>query len=149
MRVGIIGLGRQWRNRYRPALEALADQYAIVGVYNQVANRVEREPRAIRRGRTSSPTALLERDNVEAILLLDRQWFGLWPLDAACRLKKPVFAAVSLDVDEQHADRLHARVSEFGVPVMMAMVPHILPVTTELRQLLDTRSGPSDSFNAK
>ena len=39
LRVGLIGLGRAWENRHRPALCALADRFEVRAVCEQVALR--------------------------------------------------------------------------------------------------------------
>ena len=36
LRVAVIGLGRRWRKRYRPALLALHDRYRVTTLYDQV-----------------------------------------------------------------------------------------------------------------
>ena len=47
LRLGVIGLGRRWRRRYRPALQDLADSFTVVGLYDQVQVRAEREAQAL------------------------------------------------------------------------------------------------------
>jgi predicted dehydrogenase len=82
---------------------------------------------------------LLERDDVDAALLLGRQWFGLWPLEHACRVGKPVLCAVPLTADEAHADDLRRRVADVKLPVLAALAPAVAPAVARLGELL---AGP-------
>src|SRR5262249_17480970 len=80
---------------------------------------------------------------VEAVLLLDPQWYRLWPVESACRQGKPVFCAADLDLDDAHADALYQQVQAARLPVLMAMTPRLAPALARLRELLDTRLGPA------
>ncbi len=140
LRVGVIGLGRRWR-RYRPILARLRDHIEVRTVCDQVARRAEIEARRLRCTASAGPVELLERGDVEAALLLDPQWFGLWPLEHACRAKKPVFCALSPDSDDAHADALHQQIQESGLPVFLALGPVLAPATMHLRELLTHRLG--------
>jgi predicted dehydrogenase len=142
LRVGVIGLGRNWRRRYRRALHALREQFRVQAVCDQVPQSAEREARRLHCMATAGPTELLERDDTDAVLLLDDQWYGLWPLELACRFDKPVFCAVPLEKDEVHADATCQQVRESGLPVMMALAPRFASVTARLRELLQTQLGP-------
>jgi predicted dehydrogenase len=141
LRLGIIGLGRRWHQRYKPALRVLRNRLAIRVVCDQVQERAAREARRLACAHAGGPTQLLEREDVDAILLLDRQWFRLWPLERACQVGKPVFCSCSLEEDDAHADLLHRTVLESRLPVMVEMLPGIAPVTARLRQLFETELG--------
>src|SRR5258708_32856776 len=118
LRVGVIGLGRAWR-RYLPALHWLRDRFDVRCVYDQRPRRCETTARNLGCGIAAGVVDLLERPEVEALLLLGRAWFGLWPVAQACRLGKPVFCAPSLVHDEPHADGLRATVAAGSTPVLM------------------------------
>jgi predicted dehydrogenase len=138
LRVGVIGLGRRWR-RYRRALEGLRKRLAVRAVCDQSARRAEAEARRLGCAAAAGPVDLLERDDVDAALLLGRQWFGLWPLEQACRVGKPVFCAVPLTIDEEHADDLRRRVADARLPVLTALAPAVAPAVVRLGALL---AGP-------
>jgi predicted dehydrogenase len=142
LRVGVIGLGPLWRKRYGPALRALPEYFAVRGVYDQVQERAVRE--AGRLGCTTAvgATALMEAD-IDAVLLLDKQWFGLWPLEAACRFGKPVYCCGSLEAEGPRADALVQKVCDSRVPVMVEMAPRFAPATQRLRGLLQDELGPA------
>ena len=140
LRIGIIGLGRRWQ-RFRPALHELRDRVLVRAVCDQRPIRAEWAARELGCAAAAGPTDLLDRDDVEAALLLGAQWFGLWPLEQAARLGKPVLCAVPLSTDDAHADDVMRRVREAGLPVMAALAPALSPVFARLRDLLAARLG--------
>lgn len=140
LRLGVIGLGRRWR-RYRPLLARLRDHVEVRAVCDQVARRAEIESRQLRCTRAAGPVELLQRSDVEAVLLLDPQWFGLFPLEHAWRTNKPVYCALSLGGDATHADALHQQIQASSLPVLMGMGPMLAPATMYLRELLTHRLG--------
>jgi predicted dehydrogenase len=143
MRVGVIGLGRHWRQRYRPALRALRDDFRVSAVCDQVEHLARREARRLGCGAALGPAELLQRDDVEAVLLLDAQWFGLWPLEQACRAGKPVFCCDELLPGEPDPEGLARQVRDSGVPVLVGLPPRHAPVTGALGRLLADRLGPA------
>src|SRR5689334_12805513 len=89
--VGIIGLGRHWRRRYAPALRALADLFEVAAVCDQIAQQAAAEGTRLGCPAAAGPSDLIERDDVEAVLLLDLGWPRLWPVERAAAAGKPVF----------------------------------------------------------
>jgi predicted dehydrogenase len=140
LRVGVIGLGRRWR-RYRPLLLRLHQHVEVRAVCDQVARRAEAVARRERCAAAAGPVELLERADVEAVLLLDPQWYGWWPLQHACHVKKPVFCAVSAAQEDAHADALWQHIQASSLPVLMALPPLLAPATRYLRELLTHRLG--------
>jgi predicted dehydrogenase len=139
--VGVIGLGPLWHKRYRPALLALRSLYRVAALCDQVEQRAALEARPLDCLVASGPTDLVENDDVEAVLLLDPQWYRLWPLEAACRLGKPAFVCGSLALDDAHADRLYEQVRASRLPVMLEMPARAAPVLGRLRDVLATELG--------
>src|SRR5436305_1819015 len=121
MRLGVIGLGRRWRRRYRPALRALRGRFTVELLCDEVQARAGREARALGAAPAAGPAELLESDDVEAVLLPDRQWFGLWPLEHACRVGKPVFCGEDTLVAEPDPERVRQQVRESRLPVMAGL----------------------------
>src|SRR5262249_33120730 len=103
IRLGVIGLGRRWQ-RYREALARLSDQVQIHAVCDPIGQRTEAVARQLHCTAAGGPIDLLDRNDVEAVLLLDRPWYGLWPLERACRRGKPVFCAISLTSEGPFAE---------------------------------------------
>lgn len=140
LRVGIVGLGRRWR-QYLPALSGLRRHLEISGVCDQVAEIAERTARRIGCAPAAGAVDLLEREDVNALLLLDRQWYGLWPLQLACRLGKPAFCGLSL-VQETQPDAIRQQIQASSLPVMMGTASAVAPAMQRLRYLLANHLGP-------
>jgi predicted dehydrogenase len=140
LRVGVIGLGRRWR-RYRLVLSRLHAHVEVRAVCDQVARRAETVARRLRCAAAAGPVELLERADVEAVLLLDAQWYGLWPLAYAGRVQKPVFCAPALSGEATDADALFQQIQASGLSVLMALGPLLAPATRYLRELLTHRLG--------
>src|SRR5438132_5371930 len=100
LHVGVIGLGKRWQRRYRPALLALRDRFRVSLLSDAVPQRALQEAKLLGCRAVNGPTALVDNDAVEAVLLLDPPWYRLWPLELACRFAKPLFCAAALELDE-------------------------------------------------
>jgi predicted dehydrogenase len=143
VRVGVIGLGRRWRQRYRPALAALRDRFRVTSLYDPIRARALAEAQRLGCQAAAGIAPLLDGDGVDAVLLLGAPWFGLWPLERACAAGKPVFCAAPLEADDAHADALLRCVRDDALPVMVELPPRVAPVTARLRELLDGPLGPA------
>ena len=141
LRVGIVGLGPRWHKRYRPALAALRGCFQVSGVCDQVHERAKREARRLDVPAVAGPAALARRHDTDALLLIDSQWFGLWPIEAACRENKPCFSCDTLERDNAQADAVYQRITSSGVPVMMALPDRFTPIAQTLRELLGKRDA--------
>ncbi len=141
LHIGIIGLGRRWQKRYKPALRVLRRRFSVRVLCDQLPELATREAKQMACDVAAGPTQLLERDDVDAVLLLDAQWFRLWPLERACQTGKPIFCCCSLETDDAHADELYRQVRESRLRVVMEMAPRFMRVTARLRELLETQLG--------
>jgi predicted dehydrogenase len=146
--VGIVGLGPRWQ-RYGPALARLQRTYAIRAIFDPIVRRAEAVARQAGAAVTAGTLELIERADVQAVLLLEQHWFGLWPVERACALRKPVFSAVPLMADAEHAERLRAEVTAAGQPVLMAHPLACAPALDRLRQLLAGPLGPARLVRAE
>jgi hypothetical protein len=103
-------------------------------VYDPSAARAEEEARALGCAAVGGVVELVERDDVEALLLPGGPWFGLWPLEQA-RLNKPAFCAAlpgPADVGEGLA----------GARVMVGVAPRLTLLLDRLGELVrDTLGG--------
>jgi hypothetical protein len=139
--VGVVGLGPCWRHRYWPALRALPRLFRLVAVYDQVTAKARREALRCRCNAAAGPTALIERPDVDVLLLLDRQWFGLWPLEVARRMGKPVYCRQILVYKDPHAPNIARRVQESLLPVMVDLPAPPGPALSRVRELLASQLG--------
>jgi predicted dehydrogenase len=142
LRIGVNGLGPRWRRLYRPALLALSDRFELRAVCDHVAQRAEQESAQLGCRSVAGPAALVERDDIEALLLCDPQWFGFWPLELACRCAKPVLCGFSPEYDEGRVAELHQRLGDHHSRVMVALGLQLTPAAGRLREVLGPGGGP-------
>jgi predicted dehydrogenase len=142
LRVGIVGLGDQWETRHLPALRALADRFEVRGICEQVAHRAQRAAAQLGAAAVDGFRALAARDDIDAILHLADQWYGVTPILAACDHGKAVYSAASLPVDPEGSLALRKRVEESGIAFMAEMPRRHAPATLRLKELIATRLGP-------
>src|SRR5262249_40542951 len=138
---GVLGLGRRWQARYRPALAALRDRFVVRAVADPIAARTEEQAREMDCDANAGPIDMLENPGVEAVLLLDEAWYGRWTIEAACRVGKPVCCAAVGDV-EGESNKLCRKVRERNLPVLMAMAHRLSPATRRLQELIANELGP-------
>jgi predicted dehydrogenase len=141
VRLGVIGLGRRWRKRYRPALIALRKRFTIAVVCDQRVSRAEREARLLHCGEATGPAALLERDDLDALFLCDPQWFGLWPLKLAARQKLPVFCTLPVLAHDPRAEEILGKLREAQVPIVVESTLTFTPASRRARELLASELG--------
>lgn len=91
LRFGVIGTGRRWL-RWRAALLALQGDLNVTAVHDPSPRRAAREAVPFRAAVSGGAVELIRRDDVDAVFL-GETWFGLWPVEEAARLNKPVFCA--------------------------------------------------------
>lgn len=141
LRVGIIGLGEAWETRHRPALRALGDRFEIRAVCSEVALLSEQAAREFNAQPMDGFRALMERDDIDAVLILSPDWFGLLPISAACEAGKAIYFAAGLDVQPEQARQLRDRVEASGVAFMAEFPRRQMPATLRLKELICTRLG--------
>jgi predicted dehydrogenase len=146
--VGIVGLGRRWQ-RYREALERQRRRVVVRAVYDPVSYRAEAAARHLKCAAAGGCVELLERADVQAVLILGRRWFGLWPLQQACAAGKPALCAVPLAADDAHADALRDAVEAAEQPIFMAHPLAGAPVLDRLHKLLSEGLGPARLVRAE
>jgi predicted dehydrogenase len=142
LHVGVLGLGRRWRSRYRPALLALSDRFAIRAVCDPIAARAAKEARELQCAAVAGPVALLENPAIDALLLLEAPWYRLWPIEVACRAGKPVFSAPVAALAAESAP-FRQQVRDCRLPVMMGLAPRLAGPTLRVQELLRGPLGPA------
>lgn len=141
LRVGLIGLGSHWENRHRPALRALSDRYEVCAICDQVALRAEQAAREWNAQACDGFRALVQRDDIDAVLILAPQWYGYLPILAACEAGKAIYCANSLQLDPEQALEIKQRVDESGIAFMTEFPRRHAPATLRLKELIVTRLG--------
>lgn len=105
LRIGVVGLGCRWP-RYRQALLALSREAQAVAVHDPALERAEAEARELGCEAAAGVVELIERPDVDAVLVPGGAWYGLWAVERAARAAKPVLCAASLVEDEARLDAI-------------------------------------------
>ncbi len=141
LRVGLVGLGKGWEVRHRPALRALADRFEVRAVCEQVAQRAEQAARDFGATTVDGFRALASRDDIDAILMLAEQWYGWLPILAACEAGKAIYCATPLQLTLDEARDIKQRVDKAGVAFMAEFPRRQYAATLRLKELIATRLG--------
>ncbi len=142
LRVGVIGLGRLWEARHKPALARMSDRFQVTAVYDQVLRRAEIEAAQLGCAVVEGLTALIERPDVDVVYMLTPQWFGLHPIEIACARRKPIYCALPLAGELEELAAIARLVAASGVPFMPEFARRFYPATLRLKELLTTKLGP-------
>ncbi len=142
LRVGVVGLGRLWEARHKPALARLRDRCSVVAVYDQVAHRAVVEAQSLGCSASNSLSHLIARDDVDAVYVLTPQWFGTHPIRLAAEAGKAIYSALPATGDPDAVERLAPILRASGVPFMPELARRSYPATIRLRELLATTLGP-------
>lgn len=141
LRVGVIGLGRLWEARHKPALARMRDRFQITAVYDQVLRRAEIEASQLGCTPVEGLTALIERNDVDAVYLISPQWFGLHPIEIACACGKPVYCALPVAGEPGRLEALAPRIRSSGIAFMPEFARRFYPATLRLKELLAMTLG--------
>ncbi|MEK6234106.1 MAG: Gfo/Idh/MocA family oxidoreductase [Planctomycetales bacterium] len=142
LRIGLVGLGPEWENRYRLALRVLSDRFTVKAVYDQVAHRARQAAREFECDAADGFRSLAAREDVDALLLLSPQWFGSLPILAACDAQRSVYCAAPLEHDLEEIRRIKERVDHSGVAFVTESIRRFAPAAVRLKELIATRLGP-------
>jgi predicted dehydrogenase len=142
LRVGLVGLGDHWQNRHRPALHALSDRFEVKAICCEIYKRSEQAAREFNALPMDGFRAMVERDDIDAVLALSPDWVGPLPIVAACEAGKSVFCSAALDIATDQVDEVHQRVDRSGVAFMAELPKRYAPATIRLKELMATRLGP-------
>jgi predicted dehydrogenase len=141
LRVGLIGLGEVWQARHAPALRALADRFEVRAICDQVRHRAELAATEFHAEPVDGYHALVQREDIDAVLVLSPHWFGALPILAACESGKAVYCAVGLDLDATEALQIKNRVEESGIAFVAEFPRRQAPATIRLKELIATQLG--------
>ncbi len=140
LQVGLIGLGSEWEQRFRPALERLSKRLQVRSVYATVGSHAEQAAAELECDVAPGLLTLIEREDVRAILMLETDWHDDIPAWLACRLGKPVFLAGQL-ANRLCSTDLQRQAADAGVTLMPDLGHRYTPSTSRLRELIATELG--------
>lgn len=142
LRVGLVGLGDHWQKRHRPALKALSDRFEVRAICCEVAERSAQVAKEFDAIAMDGFRAMVERDDIDAVLALSPDWYGPLPILAACEAGKAVYSSAALDVSVDQALDFRRRIEKSGVAFMAELPRRHAPATIRLKELMATRLGP-------
>jgi len=141
LRVGLVGLGDSWRQRYAPALRALADRFEVRGVCDQVGHLADLAAGELHATAVDGYWTLARREDIDAILVLSSQWFAALPIVAACESGKDIYCAAGLVLSPGEPSEIKRRVERAGVAFTTGFPRRQAPATLRLKELIATRLG--------
>jgi len=141
LRIGVIGQGRDWQSRYLPALRSMRDRFQVLGVYNSVSVLADSAARDLDAERSDSFRAIAENPALDAVLVLEDDWYQLMPLFAACDFGKGVFCGAELNMDFSTAELIQNRIRSSGIAFMTEFPRRFAAATLRLKELIATRLG--------
>jgi predicted dehydrogenase len=141
LNVGLIGLGPEWESRYHPALVKLRHRLRVRSVYAPVITHAEQVSAELDCDVSPGLVALIDREDVRALLVLDAAWYAGIPARFACQAGKPAFLAGRLMHRLPMAEELMQRAAETGVTLMPDFSHRYTPGTSRLRELVASRLG--------
>lgn len=138
--IGIIGLGHRWRTRHLPALRALADRFAVRAVFDAIYQLAVHAAEELAAEPVGGIQPLVEREDVDAVLVLSTQWHGFYPLIASRRANKPLYYGGCLGILGRCKQEIGDDIAEY--PEFMAELPRRwAPGTIRLKELIATTLG--------
>ncbi len=141
LRVGVVGLGRLWDSRHKPALARLGDRFQITAVYDQVAWRAEVEAETVGGTATVSLVEMMERPDIDVIYCLAPQWFGSHAAELAADAGKPIYWGLPVAADPDGLEAIAQSCRTRGTLFVPEMARRFYPATLRLRELLETVLG--------
>jgi predicted dehydrogenase len=141
LRVGVVGVGSAWESRHLPALRALADRLEVAAVCDPVQHRAIQVAKQFNATVYDGFRALMDRDDIDCVMLLSSHFYGPTPIFAACDYGKAVYCAAALELEDEQATQLRERVQQSGIAFMAEFACRLSPATLRLKELLATRLG--------
>lgn len=146
VRIGIIGLGPYWEQRYEPVLRAMDQRIQIKAVYDPVRSRAEQVAAHWNAAAVSGIGCLVSRYAVDAFLLLHSDWMNHYPLTLLSQQHRPVYIAGSLGEDLGMLESIHSRAAEQLVTLMPEFSRRYSQATSRFFELVVTRLGKPNSI---
>ena len=141
LRVGVIGLGEQWLTMHRPALRMLTERFDVRAIYCTVAKLAENAASEFQADAVDGYEAMIQRDDIDAVLVLEQSWLGHLPALAACRAGKAIYWAGGSDFDPQTDAPFRTCVEDSGIAFMSSFPKRFAPATLRLKELIATSLG--------
>ena len=140
--IGVIGLGPTWEQHYHEAVRRLSSKVCVRAVCDAVHVRAAAVASEFRAATFSSPWQLSQRRDIQAWLILDPGWFGIYPAELAVWTGRPTLFANCFASAPRRLSELFVSAIERGETLLPEFPQRFLPTTTRLRELIATKLGP-------
>ncbi len=141
VRIGIIGLGPYWEQRYDPVLRMMDQRIQVKAIYDPVRSRAEQAAEHWDAAVVSGIGSLVSQYSLDAFLLLHSHWMSHYPLKVLSRQHRPVYIAGSLGEDLSLLESIHNTASEQLVTLMPEFSRRYSQATTRFFELIVTKLG--------
>ena len=141
IRLGLIGLGDVWQMRHAPALRALADRFEVRAVCDPVRHRAEQAAAEFHAEAVDGYHVLVQREDVDAVLVLSPQWFRALPILAACQSGKAVYSRSDWTLTSTRLNRSAIGWKRLESLSWPKFPKRQAPATIRLKELIATQLG--------
>lgn len=141
LRIGLIEIGPAWQTRHRPALRMLQDRFDVRAVCCGVAKKAEPIAAEFQADLLDGYRAMVARNDIDAVMILERSWHGWLPVIAACEAGKAVYWAGDPQFDPVADAAVYRHVDESGIAFMAELPRRFAPATLRLKELIATKLG--------
>ena len=141
LKVGLVGLGNAWEKRHRSALRSMSDRFEVRAICEQVSHRAVQAAREFEADTVDGYSALSRRHDIDAVMMLSPQWYGMLPIFAACEAGKAFYCAGAMDLTADQAEEVKRRVMEAGIAFKVEFARRLTPATLRLKELIATQLG--------
>src|SRR5690606_20238963 len=112
----------------------LQDRFEVRGVYNSVSTLADNVAREFGAQRYDGFREMLRCSSIDAVLMLEGDWYGVSPLVAACEYGKAIYCGSEIDFDPQRAAHLKQMVDQSGVAFMAEFPRRYAPASLRLKE---------------
>jgi len=119
----------------------LQERFELRGVYSSVMALADGVARDFGTQTCDGFRSMIAREDIDAIMMLEGDWYGVTPLMAACEHGKAIYCGGEVDFDPQQAAELKQAVNDSGVAFMAEFPRRFAPATLRLKELIVTRLG--------
>lgn len=141
LRLGLIGLSNDWSQCHLPALKVLQERFDVRGVYSSVSSLSEKAAREFSAKRFDGFREMLSSDEIDAAMMLEGDWYGTTPIQAACDFGKAIYCGREVDFAPEQAAQLKNAVDRSGIAFMAEFPRRYAPASLRLKELIATRLG--------
>lgn len=141
LKVALVGLGKDWQSRYLPAFRLLQDRMQVVAVYSAVRTLADSAARDLQAISHTGFREMISSEAVDAVFLLESEWYQTAPLAAACQFGKAVFIGSEFELTEPQIEQVRQQIDTSGIAAMAELPRRFAPATLRLKELIATRLG--------